>query len=199
MHDAVAHHLQAGTHLIPSSSNPSSKVSWFYCSMWCHMVWGIPLAGQSGSAIMVLSPPSFMCTLSLSLAGWWEKLKCSQLSIRTTVQQLKQWCVVSIILIWNSKHSTMTVIRKKMSSISAETKELESRGPWKNRLVAGPHDIKNQSRDFTTHLSSLTDKRSVSGTSDMIRVLKTKDNFCYTQYFIQKHLWNGDVLFPSDK
>lgn len=153
--------------------------------------------GQSESAIM--SPPSFLCTPSFSVSGWWEKPKCSWLSISTTVQQLKQWHVISIIIIWNSKHSTMTVIRRKMNYIPAETKELESWGPWKNRLIAGPADIKNQSRDFTTHLSSLTDKRSVSGTSDMIRVLKTKDNFCYTQYFIQKHLWNGNLLFPLDK
>lgn len=162
------------------------------------MVLDIPF-GQSWSAIMFLSSPIFMCIPSFSESGRWEKPKCSWLSISTTVQQLEQWHVISIILIWNSKHSTMAVIRRKMNYIQAETKELEFRGPWKNRLVAGPH-IKNQSRDFTTHLSSLTEKRSISGTSDMIRVLKTKDNFCYyTQYFIQKHLWNGNLLFPSDK
>jgi len=57
------------------------------------------------------------------LAGKHKKQKTLWLSVRTA-QQLKQWCVVSVIFSLNPKHRTVPAVRKKINSNPAKTRTI---------------------------------------------------------------------------
>ena len=124
MHSAVAHYLFTNAQLVVEKWQHSSANSPFHCmgsrSMTLYGT-GYPF-GQLGSAILVLPPPSSLCTSSTSLAVPW-------LYVSTAHQQLERWCVINIILIFSLRLSTLPVTMKNTNSI-----------PDKTRTVGHAHD-----------------------------------------------------------
>ena len=69
MHNAVAHHSPTDAQLVPEqrSAPPSQLPPVYILGM---MSYGMECPfGQFGSAVLAVSPPSFLCPSSL-LAGW---------------------------------------------------------------------------------------------------------------------------------
>lgn len=101
MHNAIAQHpLNHDQWLPPTSANPTV--------LYCHVMprgMGYPF-GQLGSAFLVLSSSSSLCTASPLTARHCEKHRSAWLCLSTAQQQLKHWCVISTVLILNPKHST---------------------------------------------------------------------------------------------
>lgn len=60
------HHAKGKTNIIAMNVSASLSLS-FYCWSWCHYGMGYPF-GQSGSPVLAVSAPSFLCNPSL-LAG----------------------------------------------------------------------------------------------------------------------------------
>lgn len=88
MCEAIAHNQ-------PTDAQPAPPVLLF--SM-IPRVMGHPSGPES--AVLVLSPPSSLCTLSSLLAGQREELKSPWLCVGTAQQQLQQHAI-SVILILN--------------------------------------------------------------------------------------------------
>lgn len=78
--------------------------------------------GQYGSAVLVLSPPIFLCTLSL-LARQQEK-QSPWLCVSATQQQLNHQCIISLDFITAPKHSTKKATVMKINSITTKSKVL---------------------------------------------------------------------------
>jgi len=75
--------------------------------------------GQFGSTVLVVLPPSFLCTSSLG-REWEAEI------FFTAEQQLKYQCVINIIVILNAKHSTIPATKKKNNTIPDETRTVST-------------------------------------------------------------------------
>jgi len=77
--------------------------------------------GQAGSAVLAMSPPSYLCSPGSPLAGQCQKLKSPWLCLRTAQQQLKHHSPISPIFIKNSKRGILLTSVKKINSSIAKT------------------------------------------------------------------------------
>ena len=69
MHNAIAHHSPTDAQLVPEQqSAPLSQLHPVYILGMTSCGMEYPF-GQFGSAVLAVSPPSFLCSSSL-LAGW---------------------------------------------------------------------------------------------------------------------------------
>lgn len=93
---------------LPTSSHPPSTFLLLspscYCCTWHHILWDKPL--DCLGHLSRLSSHSASCARPASLlAGQREMQKRPWLSVSTSQQQLKHWCVTNTVLIMNSKAS----------------------------------------------------------------------------------------------
>ena len=112
MHSAVAHPQLTDAHPAPEQqllSRPTLPV--LLLSLMPHGM-GYPF-GQCQSLSWLCPLPASCAPSACSLAGHHEKLNSPWLHVSTVLQQLKHWCVISIILILNPKHGTISATRKK--------------------------------------------------------------------------------------
>ena len=75
MHNAIAHHSPTDAQLVPEqrSAPPGQLPPVYILGM---MSYGMEYSfGQFGSAVLAVSPPSFLCPPAYLLAGQYEKLK----------------------------------------------------------------------------------------------------------------------------
>lgn len=83
--ESKAHHSQL---FIGKTNAPNVSSSFSFTPIYCS-IWHETPFGQCGSAILVLSPLSSLCTHSPSLAGLHEKQNSPGLSVSAALQQLK--------------------------------------------------------------------------------------------------------------
>jgi len=107
------------THSLSSSCPPSQFFPILLFNMTPHGT-GCPF-GRSGSAVLVLPPPSSFCPLCFRTGRAAPEADVSLALCSTSQWQLKHQRVI-IILIHNPKHSTIPTTRKKINSSSAETR-----------------------------------------------------------------------------
>lgn len=79
------------------------------------------LSGQLGSAVLAVSPSSFLC-IPIPLTG--RAAREEEKSLTLGKQQLKHQCVIHIILIPNPKHNSLLATRNKNNSIPIGDKTL---------------------------------------------------------------------------
>lgn len=87
----------------PSFLLPALLFSMMPCSMGCS-------TGQFGPAVLIMFPPSTLCSPSTSLASQCEKMKCPWLCVNTAQQLLTHQWVINCILTLNLKHSIIPFI-----------------------------------------------------------------------------------------
>lgn len=85
-------------------SPPPCSFSWFYFSAQCHMAQAF---GQSGSAFLAVSPPSFSCTLSLLAGRIAQKAEESLIHCNHCSPATKHSYVIKTVFNINPKHSTI--------------------------------------------------------------------------------------------
>ena len=96
--------------------------------------------GQFGSGALAVSCANFLCPSS-SLAGWaWEAEKNPWLQTKHYLAATDNISVTNILLILNSKHSTVPATRKTINSIPAETRTDRNIFVW-NSISARPSSL----------------------------------------------------------
>ena len=86
-------------------------------------MWENPF-GQFRSAVLTVSPPRSLCTLSSLLVGQCNKQRSTCVFLSTSQQQLKHQYIINTILITNSKYSNIWASVKEINSIPAEINTL---------------------------------------------------------------------------
>lgn len=74
---------------------------------------------QLGSAVLAMSPASFLCPPSLLTVGAVWKLKSPRLGVSATQQRLNHQCVIRTVIVLNPEHSTVPATGMIIHSIPA--------------------------------------------------------------------------------
>lgn len=114
--NATAHHPPTNAQPVPDQGPLASFPHSSYAKH--HMVLKYLLV-HFGWAVRALSPPNFLCSPVYSLAGQYKE---AEEPLTTAWQQLKNQCIINIILILNSKHSSVPSIGKVINSVPAKTR-----------------------------------------------------------------------------
>lgn len=119
----IAHHQLPDAHPDPEQWQPSPGQLPSPVLLSCMPPHGMkPAFGQSGSLVLLLSSPSSLCTPKYLTGRIAQEAEKSLALCEPCSATLKLQCVISTALILNTKHSTIPVNRKKISSIPAETR-----------------------------------------------------------------------------
>lgn len=114
MHNAVTHHPATPQAVVAPPANSPSFIAQHEAMGYGTSLWPIPLF------------VSCACSVPSQLLGY-PQPPCWQespwLCASTALQQLGHWCFISIILILNTRHSTIPATRKNIDAVPAETEQ----------------------------------------------------------------------------
>lgn len=105
----------------------------FYCWVWCHVIWNVPLVSW-GHLSHLYSLTVSCAPLAYSLVGQCEKQKRPLFCVSTAQQYIKHPCIINIVFITNPKFRTIKATMKKINYPSQNQYNLvlRKRSTWQS-------------------------------------------------------------------